>query len=25
LASGLGVLVKWLDPKQSDFGIREKK
>ena len=24
LASGLGVLVKWLDPKQSDFGIREK-
>jgi hypothetical protein len=25
LASGLGVLVKWLDPKQSDFGIKEKK
>jgi hypothetical protein len=24
LASGLGVLVKWLDPKQSDFGIKEK-
>jgi hypothetical protein len=25
LASGLGVLVKWLDPKQSDFGIKESK
>jgi hypothetical protein len=24
LASGLGVLVKWLDPKQSDFGIKAK-
>jgi hypothetical protein len=24
LASGLGVLVKWLDPKQSDFGIKQK-
>lgn len=24
LASGLGVLVKWLDPKQSSFGIKEK-